>query len=1048
MDVTNNFGTDEWVDLAIFYNLSLIVLEPGDFTEDLTPPNGFNSYWEQSVLIPAGKTVTKSMKVMVGIGTGPTPSITGGDQPIFGEAILVDPPNTSYTTQGSIEFFSALLIDGTQGGTTISQALDDFGGDQDDFDALSYSVLVLNGKLTIDEDFNLGLTNEKRDWYMAQGSQVLIEEFAHLQLKEVDVQGCGHMWKGFEANANSTTSIYAPLGDRNTIRDAEIALQVNNGATVNLRQTDFINNYLGLYIPPATPSGSNEIDLNGLWGLSFETDGDFLAPFSGQSLLPSDVGFAGVEIHDMPAISLSGIPFGPSSTFRNYFRNLANGVLAYRSTLNIRNTEFENITTNGDYLISGRAISLESTPFLPAGGTLFQEGLGDDPTSDDPSFQNCHTAIYLQNADAEIKNNYMDGVKVGVANRFGYLREVNVKENAIITDSLGIHSLINMQTVGRVDNNTIRVNENNLTSPVDIGAVICNEFPLHTNWWISNNLILLGKARDGIFIRTAEDNRVRQNTVTMDFLNTSGLLRYNGIYMEGSPFGIITCNAIEGNASLSAGSVDYKEATGITLLGSSSTLNACNDLDDTRYGIQVFGMCDGSVVRGNELNDHRSGLILGEYEPGGNPNGNAFLGQQVHEGNRWEVLYDDVAVSGDGRYGAVHLAENFNIINESRFFVDNIENPRFNPEVDLPFYTGPNQDFVLDEFLPSLSFSCTTANTCSGEGPGYQGFTTPLDDRIAEDSLVTDGHNDGLSWTARRHLYRRYLREPALAPGTGSVLDSFFVEAPGESAGAYEDWMVDLRAALQPDSSQSAQMVGLRGDIRLQIEVVYTQDSLLQSGLSTPDSLAALAARSTALDSLQTLAQSMESLRTTLTDSLATSLSALSTANLSLSATATYESNQRTVNRILTDLLANGTSALDSTARSQLESIAGQCAFSGGDAVFLARALLDKRHYDDADLCSLSGRESQLPQSAKEIGSLTFRPNPASGEVILDLPAMETGTWQLDLLDAQGRQVGDYQFGAGQTQAQISLQGFSPGLYYARLIGQNQTLYIGRLIIQ
>jgi hypothetical protein len=147
MDVTNNFGTDEWVDLAIFYNLSLIVLEPGDFTEDLTPPNGFNSYWEQSVLIPAGKTVTKSMKVMVGIGTGPTPSITGGDQPIFGEAILVDPPNTSYTTQGSIEFFSALLIDGTQGGTTISQALDDFGGDQDDFDALSYSVLVLNGKL-------------------------------------------------------------------------------------------------------------------------------------------------------------------------------------------------------------------------------------------------------------------------------------------------------------------------------------------------------------------------------------------------------------------------------------------------------------------------------------------------------------------------------------------------------------------------------------------------------------------------------------------------------------------------------------------------------------------------------------------------------------------------------------------------------------------------------------------------------------------------------------------------------------------------------------
>jgi hypothetical protein len=58
-------------------------------------------------------------------------------------------------------------------------------------------------------------------------------------------------------------------------------------------------------------------------------------------------------------------------------------------------------------------------------------------------------------------------------------------------------------------------------------------------------------------------------------------------------------------------------------------------------------------------------------------------------------LYDDVAVSGDGRYGAVHLADDFKILLVSLASLwMNIENPRFNPEVDLPFYTGSNQDFV------------------------------------------------------------------------------------------------------------------------------------------------------------------------------------------------------------------------------------------------------------------------------------------------------------------------------------------------------------------
>jgi hypothetical protein len=1001
--------------------------------------------WEiPNLLLPPGFEYSASMTLMLGEQIGGA-CVTGNNTLIFVEATQTNPPGTTFSSSGSFQNIKACLIDGTQGGITTTQVHVDYGG-ASGFDAVTpnNTVVVLRGSLEVDNDFNLGQSNQFDTWYMAEGAEVIVRNPGHLILKEIAIQGCDHMWKGIDIRGKSSTTIYADLGDRNQIRDAAIGLKANYGSTLNIRQVDFINNYLGIYVPPipSNQPGGQEADLNDLWSLNFETNGSFLSTYEGQTLIPSNVGFAGIEIHDLPPLSISGILNGPPPPqFLNSFTNLANGIIAYNTTLQVFNTTFEDIQTESAYAISGRAISLESPAFGGSASGLIQKGYGNGEF-DDPSFLNCHTGIFLQNANANISQNRMEKMTRGIDAQYSYLTEMEIKDNFIEAEERGVNSLINFNQYGAIYDNEIRMD--NSAMPTNSVAVLCNEGPLAASWQVNNNVILLDRSRDGIFLRSSLDSRVRNNSISMDVLNQYSINRYNGIWLEYSQFGEVACNDIDGNASL--GSSNYKEANGVVLTGSPANAVNCNDVDRTRYGLQVYGMCDGSQLQGNTIRQHRHGLMLGEYDAGGDPDGNAFLGQQIHHGNEWLNLNNTNPNTGDGRYGAVHLSDEANILNLSRLIVDENEDFRFEPETDLPFYAGPTTDWVEDNPDPSLSFKCATENVCPN-GTGYQGFTTPLDEAIAQDSLITHGHTNGLTWTARRHLYRRYLEQPSLAPGTATVLDSFFLDAPSETAGAYEDWLADLRTALRADSAQNAQLEVLRGGIRQQLIQVYLQDSLLQTGLSTPDSLQALTDRQAALDSLLSLHTAQDSVRKLVVDSLAVELSILSTANLSLSAATTYESNQRSVNRILAALLQNGNTALDSTANAQLEAIADQCPFSGGDAVYMARALLGKHFYNDADLCE-PGRRATLDSHEQEATQpLVFRPNPAASEVRFDLPATLEGAWQLQLLDSQGRLVKVFAGSSAEHTQVLDLNALPAGMYFAQLLTRQGVLHTGRLII-
>jgi hypothetical protein len=87
------------------------------------------------------------------------------------------------------------------------------------------------------------------------------------------------------------------------------------------------------------------------------------------------------------------------------------------------------------------------------------------------------------------------------------------------------------------------------------------------------------------------------------------------------------------------------------------------------------------------------------------------------------------------------------------------------------------------------------------------------------------------------------------------------------------------------------------------------------------------------------------------------------------------------------------------------------------------------------------------PQSPAQQLARVF-PNPANGQVSLELDAQSLEPVQWVLNDALGRQVRVLHMAAGQLSAQMDIQGLPPGFYVYQLLSNSQLLEAGKLVIE
>ncbi|MEM1320994.1 MAG: right-handed parallel beta-helix repeat-containing protein [Bacteroidota bacterium] len=851
---------------------------------------------------------------------------------------------------------------GTSGTTTITDLIQTGLLDPVSFacgTSTASSDLEIEGTLLIDQDYCF---LRRSNLIMQAGASIVVPNGQTLTIEDSRIFSCTDMWQHITVQDGATLV----LKDA-TIEDAEFAVLAESGAHLDIQTTTFRNNYVGLEIP------TGDINLDGIfYGNIFEGVGELKTPRKGEKA------HAGIRVNNGNAL-LFGTS-APEGAFRpNQYRNLENGIISTGSLIAVLSSEFIDITQNGSG--TGRAIT-SVDDFLIVGG--FRP---EDPAV---NFNNCGAGIFSQQSHLFVRNSNLSNLSRGIRVVQSQNRVISIENNTIDNANRGIDVFFNQPGSGSIEDNTI--NSNTGATGIRIHEFI----PQGNGWRIENNTFQLNDAVAGIIHRGGGQASIENNTIT-----ASGNSGYDAIRMEAGANHKLSCNLISGEGM---------EGKGIFNQGSPGMELQCNEIGGTPIGINFWGMCDGTMMQGNALGDHGTGLLMGLLPL----DGNAVIGRQSHNGNLWAGSYS----SG---YGAQHLGTP-TIIQFSTVDVDAQENPVFNTTVDAM------AQWFFDESLPDDSYYCDAAGQCSkGIGARYNPVNglNDLDYLIAEGKVVTDNYQTALQWTAARHLYNRLDNYPSLVP-MGTSIDSFNTAQQTTVLGQFQDMDNDIRGLYTPQGNLSYDLHNQSVALEEALYQLIDLEALLLHAHSQTDSLDYAAQRRAKIDFTDSLAQVHQQSLLQVENKITADLPGLQTDNSSISTTAIYESNTRTINTVYLQTLAAGIDEFTPTQVAALQTIANQCPLAGGDAVWLARSLYslydDKIAYDDATLCA-TGSPLGLTQNhhvateaeqgvilsnaveKQQQVKIQLRPNPTKDHLQIQFNLGSRGSAKFVLYDSFGKQI-------------------------------------------
>ncbi len=167
-----------------------------------------------------------------------------------------------------------------------------------------------------------------------------------------------------------------------------------------------------------------------------------------------------------------------------------------------------------------------------------------------------------------------------------------------------------------------------------------------------------------------------------------------------------------------------------------------------------------------------------------------------------------------------------------------------------------------------------------------------------------------------------------------------------------------------------------------------------------------------------------------------------------------YESNLKSIDSIYLKTLPYGNFGYDSSQIATLYSIALQCPYNGGEAVFDARAMLklinDTTDYDDSILCAtedLAVAKRRAPTSVDTNYSFNLFPNPANSTINLSYNLGVMNSAQLFLYDMLGREFLVINLDNKNNFVTIDISKMSPGLYYARVTTNTKNIFGSKFLV-
>jgi hypothetical protein len=861
---------------------------------------------------------------------------------------------------------------------------------------------------------------------MDEGAKMTIDEDVSLTIRKagtqqsVSIDGCNTMWNTIDVKGR------LELGNA-FVRDAQHGITLRDGSTINLHNVDFIDNYVGVYVPPKEASAKygefNSIFRESFTDLRFFSTKDFLPAYDGQEFIPQGTGFAGIEAYQLKTFNLSGFYEPGVTDLRNRYFGLANGIVLHQSSAVVGDSYFYDLLEleNTPYPFSGRAISidkalLQSDPPTPTSlpnmvPPTLVKGWGDDHG---PMFENCSYGIHVVDADLNMNQVFMQELTHAVYFSEGLHRYLQMRNNHIQSDLHGLWGQSNVGGIATIQDNifqTIGTDDS-----IEGQAFMLNDIGMPSiRWHVKNNLFSMQRFGYGAVMQNSHLARFHQNEFHTLGYNEQEAEAIRLLSGSGNQ---IYCNNFVGRDDYSVQNI--KDEAAICIDMSSGTYLACNNFQKMRHAIVFDKMNSQTSVQGNIFESYYRALLLQEQ---------ANIGTQVHHGNTW---YDmDTDLQQVQWFGAQHLSTSPQLITQSRFIVDDSDTPEFMPK----WTTGVGNNvtwFEPEEDDFNLTFFCSEGPTCEDDNIGVSFIWDELEERLYEDSLIAASYHQQQTWIGRKQLFRHLQANPALWTGHAAAT-GFYNFMQQESPGKFVNAEEALRSRISFNTTQQEALEGLLEAMTEGLERLHRADSILYTQGNTPNA-AVLALRAATLDSLELWMGQKEDLYDALFHGLQDDLNDLKTGLALLPDTENIELSHLLVQEILIDLLLNGSMQPDSAQTETLTLVALQCPLDGGESVYAARSLLGWGYISTDSLCTDGQLAKALPNAKGALSLQPPYPNPADTEVWVSLPAAE-GTMQLIVVNAQG-QLQWQQSVQGSEQPQpvrIATGNWAPGVYYILL---------------
>jgi hypothetical protein len=844
------------------------------------------------------------------------------------------------------------------------------------------AYIALNGELNVDVDYVIG---DPRSTFFSSltlgpNTKINVLPGVTLEIANTEVSGCREMWDAITVQDGGTLKI-----NKSVITGGKKAITVEDGGKLIADRSEFLNNHVSIYTPPSPtqtyrPTQEPEVSVfgctfdfvvRGVTGF-YEPSPFLLAPYFGEN--PR----AGGEFNDVK----SGILFSNSRSFSNLggsmntFQNLNNGLIFNRSAATVEGTNFFNMR----YVVGETS-----------GNGVFNQGNGrhrytsqsvniwnrDDLSSKSVSFKRMKNAVHVDGANrTTVEGTTMEEVEVGI--RATNPSRILFRENVVSSTRAGV--LVNGRA--RVSGLDIRDNVFDAKALNNVSVAIEVNDPASP---------ILSNITDRI-----QDNDIQMNGATYGILATNSLrptIRNNTVSWTGPMYGSTAMQfagghvpSVSGNLIVGSTGGNFTETFGLTQLMVNRPSIFCNSISDIETGIFFIGNNQRARLRGNNIQNGGIGLQLGIPQVA-TP---TLISPQVHNSNKW--------LGNFAGFAAAYFNASTQQQSQSKITVDGTFNSSFLPPT---INIDANQWVRNQAGNPNDYYSCP-----AGLPPG--GFVSAPVDKLTED-IVNGDYKPSANWQASKwladlRLYRAQQEgeiNTSLYPNWNTWVDAT-ERKEVKNYHAVEVAIANITATTTAVKN-SLETAGQQLDSLGMLYTNLTNDLYFDSLANTS---ALQAARLATISAMSAINFSVDSINQAANQNWTAKLAMARTMNDYLVTNEPYLLNQQQANKYYLELLEYGPAGLAPFEQSIL-TMANQCPFDGGEAVYQARAMAaffgDSPVYDDVALCSTNKNLSAGKVTEAVKPQLSVYPNPVAGylTILTENKAVE----EISIFDALGRNV-------------------------------------------